>query len=456
MRRIPWLVLTTLALLAPVSGLAEQKAPERKTAETAPRDETVTALQAQLEALRTEIVSLRAELERLRADSAQPADATAAARIAALEARQLRIEAELTRVQTDLKQIGDALDQVSEGDRKRPTMTVYGTLQATRYGGRDSILDAEALELVLSGRPHPRLSFFAEIEFERAASVGGPRGGEIVLEQAYASYTFAQLLSIRTGVLLVPFGNVNVDHFAPLRDVVRKPLVSYAIAPSDWTDNGIQVTGRRLIGTTWLVEYEASLIAGLDADISSRGTRLARQPFGVDNNNNKATVARFAIKRGTGFETGVSGYTGKYDDENRRRLVGFAADLRADLRRLRLTGEYDHFTADRGSLEKSHLRGYYVRASFDIKGAFLRSLAKDFDDPRLTIVAQYDWSRVDAPNANTGRFERNRETGVTLGVAYRPSRQWVLKINHETNKMTNQPLDRGDLKGWLASVGFVF
>ncbi|MEO8499551.1 MAG: hypothetical protein ABI565_01455, partial [Vicinamibacteria bacterium] len=377
-------------------------------------------------------------------------------RIGAIEARQAKLEAELTKISEELKQTGDALDQISESERKRPTITVYGTLQASKYDARDSILDAEAFELVLSGRPHPRLSFFAEIEFERAASVGGPRGGEIVLEQAYVSYTFAQLFSVRTGVLLVPFGNVNVDHFAPLRDVVRKPLVSYAIAPSDWTDNGVQVTGRRLFGASWLLEYEASVIAGLDSHITSVGARAARQAFGVDNNNDKAFAGRFAIKRSTSFETGISGYTGKYDDQNRRRLQGWAAVLRADIRALRLTGEFDHFTADRGGLELSHLRGYYVRASYDFHGGFLRSLAKDFDDPRLTLVAQYDWSRIDAPNAQTGRFERNQETGLTLGLAYRPARQWVLKVNHENNKAMNLALDRGQIKGWLASVGFVF
>ena len=448
--------LLVAGLLSASSAWAEQKAPEKKVADAAARDERVSAVQAELERLRAEMASLRDELQRLRIESARPSDPGVPARIDAIGARQAKVEAELARLTEDLKQIGDALDQVSEGDRKRPTMTVYGTLQATRYANRDSILDAEAFELVLSGRPHPRLSFFAEIEFERAASVGGPRGGEIVLEQAYASYTFAQLLSVRTGVLLVPFGNVNVDHFAPLRDVVRKPLVSYAIAPSDWTDNGIQITGRRLIGTSWLVEYEASVIAGLDADITSSGTRLARQAFGVDNNDNKAGVGRFAVKRGTTFETGISGYTGKYDNANERRLEGWAADLRAEAFGLRLTGEYDHFSADRGSLQKSHLRGYYVRASFDMTGGVLKSLAKDFDDPRLTLVAQYDWSTIDAPNAANQRFERNRETGLTLGMAYRPSRQWVLKINHESNKATNLPLDRGDLKGWLASVGFVF
>lgn len=451
------LILGSLFLFAAPSSRAQSRAPDRKTTEAAPAaDPRVTALQAELEQLRAQMAALREELERLRAEAAKSDDPTIAARLAALEARQAKIEAELTRIAEELKQTGDALDQVSEGDRKRPTMTVYGTLQAVNYDQRDSILDAEAFELVLSGRPHPRLSFFAEIEFERAAAVGGPRGGEVVLEQAYASYSFAQIFSVRTGVLLVPFGNVNVDHFAPLRDVVRKPLVSYAIAPSDWTDNGIQFTGRRLAGTSWLFEYEAAVIAGLDSHITSVGMREARQPFGVDNNGNKAAVGRFAIKRSTSFETGISAYTGKYDDANQDRLNGWAADLRAELGSFRLTGEYDHFTANSTSGPKSQLAGYYARASYDLRGGPLPKMARDFDDPRLTLVAQYDWARIDGPNPITGEFERNRETGVTVGLAYRPSRQWVLKVNYEKNQKTNEALDRGELTGWLASVGFVF
>lgn len=436
---------------------AGQKPAEGTPADpAAARDQRVSALQTELEKLRLEMEGLRKELQRLREEAAGSPGPDLAVRLAAIEQRQGRIESELARLAEELKQTGEALDQVSENDRRRPTITVYGTLQASKYRGRDSILDAEAFEIVLSGRPHPRLSFFAEIEFERAASVGGPRGGEIVVEQAYVSYSFASLLSLRTGVLLVPFGNVNVDHFAPLRDVVRKPLVSYAVAPSDWTDNGLQLTGRKVLGTAWLVEYEASLVAGLGADITSAGTRAARQGFGVDNNDDKALVGRLAVKRRAGFEAGLSGYTGRYDDENQRRLNGWAADLRAEIGPLRLTGEYDHFTAERGRSELSHLRGYYVRASYDLRGSLLRALAPDFEDPRLTLVAQYDQVRIDGPAPATAAFERNRETGLTFGLAWRPSRQWVAKINYERNKATGRALDRGTLNGWLGSVGFVF
>ena len=422
-----------------------------------PREDRIRALEADLVRVRKEIARLHEEIEALRSQARAARESSAtAARLETIEAHQVKLEAELARLADDLKHTGDALDQASEADRKRPTVTVYGTLQASAYHGTNSLLDAEAFEMVLSGRPHQRLSFFAEIEFERAAAVGAERGGEVVLEQAYASYAFAALLTLRAGVLLVPFGNVNVDHFAPLRDVVGKPLVSYAIAPSDWTDNGIQISGRHLIGASWLVNYEACVVAGLDANFDSVGLRGARQGFGVDNNGNKALAGRLSVHRGSTFELGGSTYTGKYDDAGTRRLTGYAIDSRVEVGTLRLTGEYDHFVADRGRERNARFQGYYVRASYDLRGRALRAIAKDFDDPRLTLVVQYDWVRIEGPGPASGAFEANREERLTAGIAYRPSRQWVLKVNYERNTASSRPLDRGNLDGWLGSIGFVF
>jgi hypothetical protein len=450
-RRVLLVGALSALLLAPAAQAAAQS-----SSPAARRDPKVEALQAEVERLRAELAALREEMGKLREEAARAPvpDTAQGARLAEIEARQARAESELGRVAEELKRVADGLDAVTESDRKRPAVTLYGTLQAMKYEGENSLLNAEAFELVFSGRPHKRLGYFAEIEFERAAAVGGERGGEVVLEQAYASYTFASQIGLRAGVLLVPFGNVNVDHYAPMRDVVSKPLVSYVVAPSDWTENGVQLYGRQMLGTSWHLDYQATVAAGLDSHIDALGMRLARQPFGVDNNDDKALVGRLAASRGSHFELGLSGYTGKYDDADSRRLDGWAVDNRTEVGPLRLTGEYNSFAADRGPLPDARWRGYYVRASFDLVGGVLRKLAKDFDDPRLTLVAQYDWVKLEAPLE--GAFVVNEETRVTWGLAYRPSRQWVLKLCREENSATNMPLVKGDRDGWLGSIGFIF
>jgi len=444
LRAAPLLVLALAVLHPPPAECAEpQKLDER------------------LQAAEAEIASLRAELQRLRELLAQQpapeADAVQEAlpRIAELQARLERLEAELKKLQEEERATADDVGRLSEAESRRPSLGVYGVLDFEKYQDTNSILDGQAFEIVVSGRPHPRLGYFAEIEFERVAGVGAERGGEIVLEQAYANLRFFEALNLRAGVLLVPFGNVNIDHFAPMRDVVSKPIVSYIVAPSDWTDNGLGLFGRQVLGERWLLDYEAYVVAGLAEPIDAYGSREARQGYGVDNNDDKALVGRVTFNRLGRFQIGLSGYTGKYDAANRLRLNGWAVDNLTVLGPLKLTGEYNWLTGDGGSEPDVELRGFYGRAVLDLGGFLVAgTLGHGFDDPRLQLVYQYD--EVKTRGRLDSGFGENRERRHTVGVNFRPSEQWVLKLNYEWNSTDNQPLVNGDRDGVLGSIGFVF
>lgn len=445
------------AVLAAVAWLGPAT-PSRAVPAHAP-DERVAALEAELRRLRDALAAASERLAQAEAARAAADEAAAAEtrRLAALEAALQQLEQGLARLAGEQGRAGDALDRAAEAEGRRPTLTIYGTLDGSKYRGRRSILDAQAFELVLSGRPRPRLGFFAELEFERAAGVGGERGGEIVVEQAYANFTFNPLFNLRAGVLLVPFGNINIDHYAPRRDVVSRPLVAHVVAPSDWTDNGLGLYGRTVFGSSWVLDYEAYVIAGLAEPIDALGTRRARQGYGVDNNDDKALVGRFAWSRAGRFTLGLSGYTGRYDDAGRRRLNGWAVDGLTRFGALTLTGEYDELRADRGPERAARLRGFYARAVVDFGRRLLaRSLARGFDDPRLQAVAQYDDARLDGPFGERAVFTRNRERRLTLGLNFRPSREWVLKLNWERNRAGELPLMQGDAQGVVGSIGFVF
>lgn len=434
-------------------------APPVEAAETRPSPpaERVAALENDVQRLRAELQQTAerlAQAEAARAAAEQAASAEAQ-RLAGLEAALQQLEQSVAKLSDGQGQAEDTLDRMAEGEQRRPTLTVYGTLDASKYAGRDSLLDAQAFELVLSGRPRQRLGFFAELEFERVASVGGERGGEIVVEQAYANYTFTAAANLRAGVLLVPFGNVNIDHYAPRRDVVSRPLVAHAVAPSDWTDNGLGLYGRAVFGSSWVLDYEAYVVAGLAEPIDALGARRARQGYGVDNNDDKALVGRLTLGRPGRLTLGLSGYTGKYDDAGRYRLNGWAADGLAQIGPLKLTGEYDMLRADRGPAPAARLRGFYGRAVVDFgRNLLVRSIARGFDDPRLQGVVQYDEVRLDGPLDDA--FVRNRETRLTLGLNFRPSREWVLKLNWERNRTDNLPLLQGDARGFVGSIAFVF
>jgi hypothetical protein len=407
----------------------------------------------------SDVARLAAEAERLEAELSavrQAAPAPDQDRVRALEAELARLREELRRLAEESKETAAAVDSLARAEERRTTVTVYGNLEATAFSGQHALLDGRNFELVLSGHPHKQLSFFAEIEFEQTAGVGGPRGGEIVVEQAFANFNFASLLNLRAGVLLVPFGNVNIDHFAPKREVVTRPLVSYVVAPSDWTDNGLGIYGKKLLGTSWLLSYEVDLVAGLSSEITGQGMRDARQGYGVDNNGNKAVVGRIALNRASRLEIGLSGYTGNYDDLDLKRLNGWAVDALALLGPVKLTGEYNQFVADRAPERDTRLRGYYVRAVWDFGRSLLARtpLGRDFDEPRLAVVAQHDQVWLEGPVGT--EFQENQERRDTLGINFRPSTQWVLKLTYERNATSGQALVRGDRDGWAGAIGFIF
>ncbi len=425
-----------------------------------PVEHRLEQLESGLDSLRREVRALHQMMERLLAD-AQAAVEPGGAHV--LESAVGAVESTVRDLETERQELAEAVrsntatvEALSAADQRRTQVSVYGSFNVVDAQGQDSVFDAEAFELVFSGQPHERLGFFAEIEFEQAAEVGGSRGGEVLLEQAYATYSFSPAANLRAGVLLMPFGNFNVDHYAPNRDVISKPLVSYAVAPSDWTDNGFGLHGSAIAGDNWSFEYETYLVAGLDADVTALGTRAARQSFGTDNNDNKSVVGRFAFNRAGALELGLSGYIGKYDDADRLRLAGWAVDGSFEHRRLRFTGEYNRFDAEQPIGPDAILAGYYGRLVLDVTPSWLRHgwHGRAFPTSRLALVAQYDYVRLEGPLDQL--FVTNSERRTTFGVNYRPSHYWVLKLNYEDSEATAAPLQKGDFRGYLASVGFQF
>ena len=414
--------------------------------------------EAEMARLKQELARLAQEMKKLRAELAQRPSPAAPAeeRLRALEASLARLENDLKRLAEESRPVAGAVDEMASREQRHSSLTAYGSLDFSAYRGENSILDGRTFGLVFSGRPHERLSFLAEIAFERAASAAGPRGGEVEVQQAFASFSLSSSLNLRAGIVLVPFGNVNIDHFAPNREVVAAPLVSYVVVPSAWTDNGLGLAGKQVLGSTWLLTYEGYLIAGLGARVTGLGLRQARQGYGVDNNDDKALVARLALSRANTAHLGLSGYSGKYDDRNRKRLNGWAVDGLLTLGPFRITGDFNSFTAAQEAGPDIRLRGFYVRGVYGFGRARLARtrLGRGFDEPLLSLFAQYDHVQADGPVE--GSFDHSQERRATAGLNFRPSAQWVLKLSYEWNSSEGHALDRGDRDGLLGSIGFIF
>jgi len=420
---------------------------------------TAAELQQRIEMLERQLAELRqlVQAQTPAGETTQGDSSSLMHRLDLLETAIAELRQEVQAIGDDAHDTAEAVDDLSESDLQRAHVSVYGSVVALDYEGADSMLDAEAVELVLSGRPHQRLGFFTEVEFERAAEVGGERGGEVVVEQAYATLGLTSWLGFKAGVVLMPFGNHNLDHYAPTREVIARPLVSHVVVPSDWTDNGFGFTGRKSVGAGWVVDLETYLVAGLDENIAALDSRAARQPFGQDNNNNKAAIARLAVDHHGKFEAGVSLYSGKYDDESLLDLTGWASHLSARLGPLHLVGEYNCFAVEQPVLDHATLTGFYLRGVLDLFRPLLRQgrHGELFPQARLSLVAQFGEVEKSLPTL-LGE-SRNIESRWTLGLNYRPSHSWVLKVNREENtRKQGLPILHGDADAWLAAVGFVY
>ena len=408
-------------------------------------------LEARWDHMEAELAALRALIER----SQQPPPAAVPEALAAVSNTVQTLSTDLAAVRSEVSNQGQALAAAGASRQRDIAISSYGAVNFGKRDDQNSLIDAESFELVLSGQPHDRISFFSEIEFERAAAVGTDRGGEVLVEQAYVDLALTDALSVRGGVLLVPFGNNEADHYAPLRDVIARPLSSRLIAPSDWTDNGFGVVGHRELSESWQLDWEAYLIAGLADGSGPNGLRNARQGFGVDINNDKAVAAHLTLRRSDELALGLGVYSGAYDDAGELQLSGFGLDFNWYREPWKLTGEYLRMRADRADGDPATLWGGYARVGYDLDHWFGDTWSgASFPDARLSLIYEYDYVSVEDLTSVVGLVERERKHVV--GLRYEPDHSWVLKLNREWSDASDRALVNGDSDAWVMGIGFVF
>lgn len=446
-----------------VDGRSAAADSARATADSRAVEQRLDRLETNWARLESELAELRAALQSLgagqAASAATPGGSAAISdnvdqRLSAVETYAQSLRGELEQVKTTVTAQDQALSANSDAQSRALSLSSYGNFIVSDRSNADTVFDAESFEIVLSGQPHDRIGFFSELEFERAATVGGDRGGEVLLEQAYVDFSLSDQLALRSGVLLMPFGNVAADHYAPLRDTISKSLSSYAIVPSDWTDNGFGLVGDASLSDNWHLNYETYLVSGLAADIDALGLRRARQGFGVDNNADKSFIAHLGLSRDT-LVLGLAGYHGAYDDAGNLALDGLGLDFTWNPTPFKLTGELLRMQADRNAASDAILWGGYVRGNYDVSTWLPGFFAgNSFPDARLSLIYQYDYANIDDVNS-TSNASRS-EWQHTLGFKYEPLRSWIFKLNYEVSRAGRLPIRNGDGHAILMAIGYVF
>jgi hypothetical protein len=163
--------------------------------------------------------------------------------------------------------------------------------------------------------------FNSEIEYEFGSR-------EIDVEQAFVEWRIRPEFGFRGGIIVPAIGRFNTYHDSYLNLTTIRPLINQFIIPTAYSDAGIGIRGRFKLPRKMKLTYEADVVngmRGMNADGEptpfSRllGQSSAAEPGLVAfqaERRRKAIVGRVGFSPLQGFEFGVSGYNGQFNQRS--------------------------------------------------------------------------------------------------------------------------------------------
>jgi len=442
-----------------------------------------------------EIDDLRAEMQKLREDyesKIQKLQTQIETLDEKQEERASKIEEKVDKKVLDVEYVGRYEGPFGKGGLliKNPSgfgnvsVGGYADMEFENFENSNSTFDQARFIINLGAQPHERLLFYSEYEIEHGGPNAADSGqGEAKVEQAWISYLINDMVNLRGGIVLVPFGKFNLLHDSDIQDLTERPIVSRRLLSATWMESGFGAFGEFNIGETlgwkllpdFYLNYESYIINGLDEDISDTGMRNAKGSISSDANNNKAFVSRLGAGLNRNLELGLSSYLGRYGRSGsatrngKDNLAGLGADINFKAGAFELVGDFAYLDFEDGALvdhdndnatdevsAPKYMRGFYVEPRYHFWPKFLNNtfMGRGFKDPKLTLVSRYDWVSIgDDGDAGDGD---NKERRFTLGLNYRPIESWVFKMEYQWNASTNETLERGDKNGVMASMAMGF
>jgi cell division protein FtsB len=277
-----------------------------------------------------------------------------------------------------------------------------------------------------------------EIEYEHGST---GEGGEVAVEFAYVDYLWKPEIGLRAGLLLVPMGFLNELHEPTVFLGARRPQVETAILPTTWRESGFGIFGN--LGP---VSYRTYVLNGLDASgFNAGGLRGGRQKGARAKAEDFAWVGRLDYTPLPGLVLGGSAYLGDSGQDLKTpggeriavgtRLLEGHLEWRwrgLELRALGVRAELDDVAALNAALRLTgaasvgeELTGSYVQLGYDL-------LAGRGGERALTPYAR--WETVDTQAEVPAGFRSNPANDadiVTLGIAFKPIEQLIVKVDHQ-------------------------
>lgn len=366
-----------------------------------------------------------------------------------------------TRVASD--EDSDVLLKGLEPMRRAQDGTVvggYGQLDLTsrRVGPRAERFDVRGtvrrLVLFVSHHLTEDISIYTEFEWENAIACASCRGS-VEVEQVTVDWKLIDsILTLRSGLVLVPMGIINQWHEPPVFNGVERPSFDGIIIPSTWRELAIGATGRFADFFT----YELYVMTPLDPTaLGPGGLAGARGQGSFASSRTPAVSGRIEAEPLLGLIAGASFYAsdlgtnGDFFDASGARIAlrfpifGYALDARYKgrgfearavwsqwftpnaedlLRARRADGSLWFPNATQTGPVPMRAEGGYVELGYDVLRLFTTSRQA------LVVFGRVEHYSTQAKVPSV--FARNPSLVVmeyTYGLSYRPIPQLVLKFD---------------------------
>jgi hypothetical protein len=345
--------------------------------------------------------------------------------------------------------------------RSNPGVAIGGYGEMIYENQQGELASADSLRAVVytGYKFNDRVLFNSELEVEHANL---ERGGNVEVEFAYLDYLIRPELNVRTGLMLLPVGLTNEQHEPTAFLGARRPAVEDRIIPSTWSDLGAGVFGD--IGRT---SYRAYVVTGLNSAGfgPQEGIREGRQAGGEATAEDWAAVGRLDWHPVEGTMFGGSLYSG-----NSGQGAGFGgrvtiAEAHAQSR---FRGAVVRALYTRGTLDDaaainaanglagdesvgSRFGGWYVEGGYELTSDSVPFLGRG--EMSLTPYVRYE--SLDTQRRVPAGFSRNPAndgTILTLGLAFKPISQTVIKVDWQN--VENEANTGSDQ--WNIALGYIF
>jgi hypothetical protein len=339
------------------------------------------------------------------------------------------------------KQLNAAQRILSGNYGKSVTVGAYGELTYNQPESSNGELDVQRLVLLFGYKFNDKTQFVTEVEFEHVE--------EVYIEQAFVNYAVASNVSLRGGLMLVPFGIINEFHEPTTFNGVERPELDNVIVPTTWRELGFGVTGRF---NNLSLGYQAYVFNGFKSTSfdgsggvngvlkGSNGLRGGRQKGIKSTIDSPNFSVKFDYYGLPGLRLGLSGYFGDTQAEDNVEDID-GANIGISMLGLDARYAYQRFTA----------RGQYVYASLSDTEAYNDLTGKDLGsvmngwylegaynllplskEQRLFAFLRYE--EYDTHADTEGGLIRNdayNRTDVTFGLSYHIAPGVVLKGDYQ-------------------------